>query len=99
MSIEEVKSLGTAESVDLANFMILMHPSIWMECHYTNYKGETRLRRFVPGKFWYGTTVWHPEPCLLLKARDLDKDVLRDFRVADFDLTTLRRSSRREIIR
>ncbi len=54
------------------------------ESHYTNWKGQTSLRRIVPEKVWYGSTAWHPEPQWLLTAWDTEKNERRDFALADF---------------
>lgn len=51
---------------------------------YTNYRGETRWRWFVPVELWTGSTEWHPEPQLLIKAYDVDKKAIRDFAVKSF---------------
>ncbi|MCJ8334586.1 MAG: hypothetical protein MJH10_10135 [Epibacterium sp.] len=59
-------------------------------CMYRNYRGELSERRFQIREFWYGSTEWHPEPGLFLRAFDLDKQAERDFCVVDFDTSTLR---------
>src|ERR1700733_7374743 len=28
---------------------------------YTNYRGETSVRRVIPQRIWFGATDWHPE--------------------------------------
>lgn len=50
---------------------------------YTNYKGETAVRRIVPEKIWFGATEWHPEPQWLLDAFDSDKQATRSFALKD----------------
>lgn len=80
--------LGSAELGELANFLIqLKKPQLIAD--YTNYRGERSTRTFEPIKVWYGSTEYHPEPCLLLKAFDLDKGGERDFKMADFDMNSL----------
>ena len=56
------------------------------EMVYTNYRGVTESRIFVPESIWYGKTEFHPEQQQLLKATVLDRGepVQRDFAVADF---------------
>lgn len=46
---------------------------------YTNYRGETGVRRIVPGPLWFGSTEWHPEPQWLLTADEPDTGKRRDF--------------------
>lgn len=33
---------------------------------YTNYRGETLVRKIIPKKIWFGKTEWHPEEQWLL---------------------------------
>ena len=54
------------------------------ELTYTNYRGETAIRRFFPLYLWWGTTEWHSEPGWLLHAWDTDKKAERDFAMAGF---------------
>jgi predicted DNA-binding transcriptional regulator YafY len=46
---------------------------------YTNWRGETRWRRVVPIRIWFGSNPWHPEPQWLLDAFDVDKAEDRAF--------------------
>jgi hypothetical protein len=39
---------------------------------YTNWRGETSVRRVLLSKIRFGTTEWHPEPTWLISAFDLD---------------------------
>jgi len=51
---------------------------------YTNYKGETALRKIIPtGKIWFGSTEWHPDEQWLLDAHDVEKGALRNFAMKD----------------
>jgi hypothetical protein len=50
---------------------------------YTNYKGETAIRRILPQSIFFGSNEWHKEPQWLLEGIDLDKDALRTFAVRD----------------
>lgn len=51
---------------------------------YTNWRGETADRVFTPIRVWWGSTEWHPEPGLMLKAFDHDKQAERDFAFSGF---------------
>ena len=51
---------------------------------YTNYKGETAVRRIVPASIRFGATEHHPEPQWVVEAFDLDKGAERTFALADF---------------
>lgn len=55
---------------------------------YTNYRGETSRRELHLVRIYWGSTDWHPEPQLLLKAFDYQKDAYRDFAVSDFTIDT-----------
>jgi hypothetical protein len=50
---------------------------------YTNYRGETALRRIHPKRIWFGGTDWHPENQWLMDADDVDRDVERTFAMKD----------------
>ena len=50
---------------------------------YTNYRGETALRRVIPQRLWFGATSWHPEEGWLLDAIDVEKGELRSFAMKD----------------
>ena len=50
---------------------------------YTNYRGETALRRIIPKDIWFGKTDWHPEEQWLLNALDIDKGANRSFALKD----------------
>lgn len=56
---------------------------------YKNWKGEIRERMIDPIYLWFGSTEWHPEPTLLLRANDLEKSAQRDFEVAAIDFDTI----------
>ena len=82
--------LTVKEQLDLSNMLLHLKAPVELVCNYKNWKGETSERRLRPIAFWHGSTEWHPEPGLMMKAVDLEKQAERDFRVADFDLATLR---------
>jgi len=50
---------------------------------YTNYRGETAVRRIVPKSIWFGATDWHPTPGWLLDAYDVEKAAERSFALKD----------------
>lgn len=50
---------------------------------YTNYKGETALRKIIPENIWFGKTEWHPEDQWLLDAYDVEKKAKRSFALKD----------------
>lgn len=50
---------------------------------YTNYKGETAVRRILPKELRFGSNKWHSEPQWLLVAHDLDKGAERTFACKD----------------
>jgi predicted DNA-binding transcriptional regulator YafY len=50
-----------------------------VEIEYTNYRGDTSVRRILPLRLWFGSTEWHPSPQWHLDASDLDKDATRSF--------------------
>lgn len=69
---------------DLAHPPLCVMPGVeHLVVRYTNYRGETAVRRLRPIMFWFGATEWHPKPQWLLKAVDSDRGVTRDFAVAD----------------
>lgn len=51
---------------------------------YTNWKGETEIRKFLPIYIYFGSTEWHPERQWLLNAWDIEKDAEREFALKDF---------------
>jgi hypothetical protein len=50
---------------------------------YTNYRGETTLRKILPKRIWFGSTEWHPMGGWLLEAYDYDKQADRTFAMKD----------------
>ena len=51
---------------------------------YTNWRGETAVRSFVPLRLWWGATEWHPEPGWLMRGWDTEKQAERDFALSGF---------------
>lgn len=54
---------------------------------YTNWRGETSIRRAIPIAITWGSTEWHPEPGWLMTAYDLERQAERQFALADCDFT------------
>ncbi len=81
--------LTDGEQIEFANMLNALKGRVRLQCDYTNWRGEKSVRLFEVREFWVGSTDWHPEPGLMLKAFDLVKQQERDFRVADFDTSTL----------
>lgn len=50
---------------------------------YTNYRGETAVRRIIPRHIHFTTSEWHPEPQWVIEAYDLDREAERSFAVKD----------------
>lgn len=50
---------------------------------YTNWKGETGVRRVKPLEIFFGQNEWHKEAQWLLKAFDYEKKALRFFALKD----------------
>lgn len=86
----EVAPLTDIEKIQLANMLVAVKGEMVLSSSYTNWRGETSKRTFRPIALWYGSTEWHPQPGLMLKAHDLEKGEDRDFRVTDFDFSTLK---------
>ncbi|WP_038367787.1 hypothetical protein [Bosea sp. UNC402CLCol] len=51
---------------------------------YTNWRGETAERTFIPHRVFFGSNEWHPEPQVLIEAMDCEKGALRTFAAAGF---------------
>ena len=50
---------------------------------YTNYRGETAMRRVVPRVIHFTSNEWHPEPQWIMEALDLDRGEERSFAIKD----------------
>jgi len=50
---------------------------------YTNWRGVTSERRIIPREIRHGKCEWHPQPCYLLEAYDVDKQADRTFAMTD----------------
>jgi len=52
-----------------------------VEIKYTNWKGKTSYRTIKPIELIFDSNQYHPKPCYLLRAFDIDKDDERTFAV------------------
>ena len=50
---------------------------------YKNWRGEEGVRRIVPEKIWFGHSEWHEEEQWFIRAKDTDKNEIRDFALKD----------------
>lgn len=63
--------------------MVPFDPEREIVIRYTNYRGETALRRIIPMSLRFGSTEWHPRAQWLLEAFDLDRHAERSFALQD----------------
>ncbi|OIO49647.1 MAG: hypothetical protein CO042_02540 [Parcubacteria group bacterium CG_4_9_14_0_2_um_filter_41_8] len=56
---------------------------------YTNWKGETTIRRIIPKKIVFESNEWHKEEQWCLRAHDCDKDTERTFACKDIKQWTI----------
>jgi hypothetical protein len=54
---------------------------------YTNWRGDTAMRRIVPLRVFWGSTEHHPKPCWLLDVHDIDRDARRLYALASCDFS------------
>jgi predicted DNA-binding transcriptional regulator YafY len=50
---------------------------------YTNYRGETGVRRVLPIEIRFISTEWHPQPQWIMEAYDVEKGAQRSFALKD----------------
>jgi hypothetical protein len=72
------------ESVLAARMLICRE----FKCEYRNYRGEIAVRCISPLGVSHGSTEWHPKSGLILTGVDTERNVNRDFCVADFNPDT-----------
>jgi len=69
-----------------------------MNVSYTNWRGETSVRRVILGALRFGTTEWHQEPTWLISAFDLDHpaQIWKEFDLSkcDFNREEIGKSAR-----
>ena len=68
---------------------------------YTNWRGETSLRRLILGDVRFGSTDWHPEPTWLISALDLDhpSQIWKDFDLTKCDFVHTRADLSADLVR
>ena len=54
-----------------------------VEIIYTNWKGETRLRKIIPVNIEFKSTDWHKDEQWILNALDVEKNEMRGFAIKD----------------
>ncbi|CUA89812.1 hypothetical protein Ga0061061_1107 [Chelatococcus sambhunathii] len=59
-------------------------PTVPITARYTNWRGETRERVFIPQRVYFGSNEWHPEPQVLIDAIDCETGNARTFAAAGF---------------
>ena len=94
-TIRVPSSMGKSEAI-MHNPVHLA--SLPVSLTYTNYRGETSVRRITPLGLRFASTEWHPEPQWLLIAYDHDKGENRNFALKDFgkpvDVAAVRKALR-----
>jgi predicted DNA-binding transcriptional regulator YafY len=65
--------------------MDAIDPRMVVTIRYTNYRGETAIRRIIPREVRFISTEWHPEPQWVLEAYDLDRKAERSFAIKDIN--------------
>lgn len=65
---------------DVENFIVFGSLNTF---RYTNWKGETEMRRVIPHCLRFGQTPYHKEDQWLLECFDCDKEALRTFALKD----------------
>lgn len=82
--------LTSKEMIQLANLWLYMYKQTVFRAMYTNHRGQRKIRTFQPISIRYEATEWHPEPCLLLKVVDYDRELaIRDYRLLDLEIDTI----------
>lgn len=54
-----------------------------VEILYTNWKGETRVRKIIPIRIEFTKNEWHKEMQWILVAKDIEKNEERNFAIKD----------------
>lgn len=63
--------------------MIPYDPKAVIKIRYTNYRGETAVRRIVPIQIRFAASKWHPDEQWLMDAYDIDRQAERSFALVD----------------
>ncbi len=62
---------------------------VFIEVLYTNYRGETRIRKIQPMGVRFGSNEWHKEDQYLLTALDAESNKVREFALKDCNFRAL----------
>ena len=54
-----------------------------LRIRYTNWRGESAVRRILPSELFFGSSEWHPTPQWLLRAFDFDRNAERSFALVE----------------
>jgi len=63
--------------------MMSFDPNAVVKIRYTNYRGETAVRKIVPIRIRFAASEWHPGEQWLMDAYDIDRQAERSFAMAD----------------
>lgn len=72
-----------AEAANLARAASIPDDAGEVVIDYTNWRCERGERVIRPVRLWWGQTRYHPNSQFLLTALDVERNVLRDFAMAD----------------
>jgi len=50
---------------------------------YTNWRGESNVRKIIPERIWFGSNEYHREDQWILDALDVEKNEKRSFAMKD----------------
>lgn len=64
--------------------MHLEFNEVEQEIVYVNWRGETRSRKIIPLRLYWGSTEWHPENQWLVRAKDTESGAIKDFALSGF---------------
>ena len=72
-----VRSRALMVVVDVPDDIVSSHLDIYVI--YTNYRGQSAIRRIIPHRFSYESTAWHPTPQWILWCYDRDRGEIRGY--------------------
>ncbi|MFG6080349.1 hypothetical protein ACEUZ9_000899 [Paracoccus litorisediminis] len=80
-----------AEKITIARLVSILRAPAEFTCNHRDGQGGITTRHIQVIRFRHGTTSHHQKPGLVLHGLDLDSGEESDFRVIDFDFSTLKR--------